>query len=51
MSRPFACVYPDAAGVVGPYPDVPSERPHWIAVLLFGAIYVYLYQRTYYPGS
>ena len=48
----FRVVYRDAGDLETPlYGPVPSERPHWTSVLLFGAIYVYLLQRTYPPGS
>jgi hypothetical protein len=49
--RPFGSVYRDVGFPLGPYADVQGGRDEWIAVLLFGAIYVYLLQRTYPPGS
>jgi hypothetical protein len=48
--RPFASVYRDLGYPLGPY-DVQGGRDEWIATLLIGAIYVYLLQRTYPPGS
>lgn len=43
-------VYTDAGGQFGPH-DAPIGRSDLVWVLVVGAIYVYLYQRTYAPGS
>jgi len=51
---PFACVFrprSDVAGPLGPYPNVTAPIDRLVFVLLAGAAYVYLLQRTYPPGS
>jgi hypothetical protein len=41
----------DVGDLTAPYTGVRGDRTALVYVLLFGAVYVYLYQRTYPPGS